>query len=315
MTALSVVIVTFNSAHVIRPCLQALGDLTDSEIVVVDNQSSDRSVELIRKEFPAVVVIEAATNGGFAKGVNAGIAASTGERVMLLNPDAVVDATSVRFMIETVDRHWRSLVAPLIQQPGGATRIGSGGRFPTPWRMGAHYFGLSRLSGIDGHYLLLSDVVAAHGIIDVEWATGACVMASRSTVDAVGGLDERWFMYAEDIDLCWRVRRGGGTVLIDTRAHATHLVGESNARRGAVNSMWVVNLYDFYVLRMAPSRSAVLRWGLVVAAGLAVRSLVFALQGLNPRRRASRLIAAAEFRAHSVAVLRCVVPYTRRLRA
>lgn len=296
--ALSIIVVTYNSAHVILDCLAAVAHIEDCEVVVYDNASSDDTVEVVRLKFPMVAVIEGVDNAGFAKGVNRAVAASSAPRVMLLNPDAVIEEAAVRRLMTSLDHRPSAVIAPLVVHPQGLVKVASAGYFPTPAAMGAHYSGLSRLPGVRGHYVLLNDV-SDDRITEVDWVSGACLMTTRTTWDALGGLDERWFMYAEDIDFCWRVRQHGGSVWMDSAATATHLVGASDGTRsGAVNSLWVENLYDFYALRMARGPLATVRWGLVVSAGLLVRSIVFSLQ-----RRPS---AAREFRAHSRAVLRCM---------
>lgn len=295
MSALSIVIVTFNSAHVVLDCLHSVAEIDDIEVIVYDNASSDDTVELVARKFPSVVVIEGARNEGFAVGVNRGVAASTSPLVMLLNPDAVIDEGAVRTLIETLNDRPLGIVAPLVVHPEGLVKVASAGHFPSPSAMLTHYSGLSRLPGIRGHYLLLDDA-SRERYTQVDWVSGACLMTSRATWDAVNGLDQRWFMYAEDIDFCWRVSRLGGVSIMDSSATATHLVGESDgARADSVNSMWVKNLYEFYGLRMARGRLTTAWWGVVVAAGLLFRSVVFTAQR-RPR-------SAKEFRAHSRAVL------------
>lgn len=295
----SVLIVTYNSSHVIGACLSALG--SDLEVIVYDNASSDQTVTLIEEDFPHCSVIAGNRNLGFAGGVNRAAAQATGRNIMLLNPDAVIAAEDVRILSETVAFTHGGIVAPLIHTEG--VRVAAAGRMPTAWKMASHYFGLSRLARgrrwLQGHYLLPSDI--GDDVVAVDWVTGACLMLDAETWQRVGGLSERWFMYAEDIEFCWRVGRSGGAVVIQPRARARHLVGSSSNTATEVNSAWVLNLYEFYRSDLARSGLQRLWWGVVVGAGLAFRALVFQLQSLrNPAAEQRR--SAREFARHSRAI-------------
>ena len=297
----SVLIVTYNSAHVIGDCLSALG--SDHEVIVYDNASADETVTLIEQKFPHCTVIAGDRNLGFAVGVNRAAAQATGRSIMLLNPDAVITATDVRVLAQTVASTHGGIVAPLIHTDG--VRVAAAGRMPTAWAMTTHYFGLSRLARgrrrLQGHYLLPADI--ADDVVAVDWVTGACLMIDAETWRRVGGLSERWFMYAEDIEFCWRVGRSGGAVLIQPRAHARHLVGSSSGRTTTdINSAWVLNLYEFYRADLARSGVQRLWWGVVVGAGLAFRALLFRAQSLrNPAAGHRR--SALEFAHHSRAII------------
>jgi N-acetylglucosaminyl-diphospho-decaprenol L-rhamnosyltransferase len=296
---LSVVVVTFNSAEVVLHALDALTGIADLEIVVVDNASTDATVDVVRTALPSATVIENDENVGFARAVNEGVRRSNGELVMLLNPDAEIGAPGIRLLRDALRSHPADVVAPFVEQPA-PQRIVSAGRMPTTWRMFTHYFGLSRLSArlpfLEGHYLLPRQV---HQTMAVEWVTGACLAIARRTWDQMGGLSERWFMYAEDIEFCYRVRRSGHQVWLVPGARASHLVGQSDSTGSTtVNAAWVVNLRDFYATDLASSRSAVTLWTAVVASGLGVRGLVAAA------RRGPGSPAARRFRAYSRALVR-----------
>ncbi|MBY4272412.1 glycosyltransferase family 2 protein [Rhodococcus fascians] len=296
----SALIVTYNSSHVIGDCLSALG--SDHEVIVYDNASTDETVALIEQKFPHCSVIAGDRNLGFAGGVNKAAEQATGRNIMLLNPDAIIAAEDVRILAETVVSTHGGIVAPLIHTDG--VRVAAAGRMPTAWAMVTHYFGLSRVfrnrKQFRGHYLLPDQVGAS--VVSTEWVTGACLMVEAATWWRVGGLDERWFMYAEDIEFCWRVGRAGGEVVIQPLAHAHHLVGSSNGKaRVETNSAWVLNLYDFYCNDLAESAVQRVWWGLSVGCGLRFRALVFLVQSLM-HPAADHRRSAREFRDHSTAV-------------
>ena len=289
---LSVVLVTYNSAHVVGKALDGLGVDPMIEIVVVDNGSSDETVQLIRRDHPHVLLIESKDNLGFAKGVNRGVEPSHGEFVMLLNPDAVISSASVAELLDAAQRDRESVFAPFIEQPA-PQRIVSAGWLPTTWRMFTHYSGLSRLGRrtrwAQGHYLLPDQVRQP---VKVEWATGACILLSRDVWDDLGGLSERWFMYAEDVEFCFRAQRAGHDIWLLPAARATHLVGASDGRRSdSINSAWVLNLRDFHALDLSRSRASTLSWTIIVAAGLASRAILSALRH-GPSSEGARRFAA-----------------------
>lgn len=315
-----IVIVTFNSDEVIGDCLTAL-DGDEFDIVVIDNASSDTTCAVVAGRFPGLTLIRNDENAGFARAVNRAASTLSSDLVMLLNPDAVIESDAVRALAESVRAHPDRIGAPVVRDPSGVARIAGAGRFPTPRAMFLHYSGLSRLSdgvpGFAGHYLTGRQVAARSGLIDVQWVSGACLMMSAALWGRLGGLSERWFMYAEDIELCWRAAhvdmRGGAepACFVDTGVDATHVVGGSSKRDGGDatgsplrRSDWVRNLFDFFCLSMASRRRDCLLWGCATATGLLLRSAVFCLQGARPGTRGARHRRnAVAFARHAAAVL------------
>ncbi|MFJ4221388.1 glycosyltransferase family 2 protein [Curtobacterium luteum] len=296
---LSVVLVTYNSAHVVTAALDGLGERRGTEVVLVDNDSTDGTADLVRDRYPHVIVVESGGNLGFAKGVNLGVRHARGSFVMLLNPDATIAEPDLRALLAAARRDPGSVFAPFVEQPA-PQRIVSAGWAPSTWRMFAHYSGLSRLGRharwLQGHYLLPAQVRSP---VRVDWATGACLLLSRGLWDRLGGLSERWFMYAEDVEFCWRVRSSGHDVWLLPEARATHLVGASDGRRtDSVDPAWVVNLREFHALTMARGRASTASWTVVVAAGLASRAALAAV------RHGPRSDAARRFSAYSAALVR-----------
>jgi N-acetylglucosaminyl-diphospho-decaprenol L-rhamnosyltransferase len=306
----SVVIVTYNSAEMLPSCLASLGDAHSPgiELIVVDNASGDQTSSRVRAEYPYIQIIQNEVNLGFAKAVNIGAAAARGEYIVLLNPDATLRPGVLTSLMEEADQSERiGVIAPLLSDPAGRLRIGSAGRDPSTWRMFCHYFGLSRMLGrfpmFEGHYLLSRHLTSSR---EVDWVTGACMVVSRRVWHALGGLSERWFMYAEDMEFCHRVRESGYLVVVNPALSATHLVGESTS--GNVLSpdpAWVVNLYDYYACDIASSRPAALLWRLVVSGGLLLRAFVYRIRSItNPSRRHLWALESARFASFADGALR-----------
>jgi N-acetylglucosaminyl-diphospho-decaprenol L-rhamnosyltransferase len=308
MAVVQIVVVSYNSKHVIADSLCDIVGHPDIRVTVVDNQSQDGTPEFIEREFPSVQVIRSGSNLGFAKAVNLGVAAGESPFLLLLNPDAIVDATVVLEMAARMEQNPSiGITAPHIVQPGGKLEILETGRFPTLWRVFTHYSGMSRLSShvpiLEGQFLLQRSTTRSR---DVDWVTGAVMMIRRSVFDHLDGLSTRWFMYAEDIEICLRVKRAGFRVIYYSDIRATHLMGGSDQFSPAeTNSAPFVNLLDFYERDLAPNRIAAAAWRLVVATGLATRSAAYGLKSHrgNNSERAYWRARSDKFSDYASAVL------------
>jgi N-acetylglucosaminyl-diphospho-decaprenol L-rhamnosyltransferase len=296
--SISVIMVTYNSALVVLASLLPLIAHKDIEIIVVDNNSQDDTLALLEHSAPDARILRNLENVGFAKAVNRGVQQARGDVIVLLNPDAVVTPVHLRLLCGRLQDKQIGVIAPVIRHPAGRLKILSAGRLPSAWRMFTHYSGLSRIfkgiSILEGHYLLPSKKL--RGLVNVEWVTGACLAVRRTVWDQLGGLSERWFMYAEDIEFCHRVGSAGLRICLDMQVSATHLVGASDGARGdAVNPAWVLNLYDFYRSNMSSNSFTAGVWRVAVSAGLMSRSFLYRTLALKPGNQEN----AAAWRAES----------------
>jgi GT2 family glycosyltransferase len=304
--AVSVVIVTYNSLGVIAECLATL-DSPDLQLIIVDNASTDGTAEFVEAQAPRAKVIRARENVGFAAGVHLGVEHATSATIALLNPDAVASSGSLLELARRLNSDpLLGAVAPIVVQPDGRLRIVSAGRTPTLWRMFTHYSGLSRLGrtcrALEGHYLLPDQVADSR---DVDWATGACLVISREAWSTTGGLSTRWFMYAEDIEFCWRLKQSGFSVRIYPDLVVSHLVGASETGHASkINSAWVTTLFDFYRSDLSHNYVTTLLWKIIVAGGLLSRSIIYSTLALRDATKWSW--EAERFRAHARALLKAV---------
>lgn len=308
---LSVVLVSYNSSEVICGALDPLVGVDGVDVVVIDNCSQDSTVADIQKRYPSVRIMQMTQNLGFAKAVNLAVESCGASDVMLLNPDAVVDIESVRTLVAALAEPGSGIVAPLIADPGSRLGILPAGRFPTIWRMLLHYSGASRLSSskkaLWGHYLRPTNVSSER--LSVDWVTGACMLFSRGTWEAAGRLIERWFMYAEDIDFCFRVKSLGLSVDLVPAATASHLVGHSDSSGSfTANPAWITNLHDFYHSQLSRSAFHSFSWCLLVSLGLLTRSWAYWLKSLDSKNDVGWLAEAVRFRIFSLAVLKRALP-------
>lgn len=243
MVKLSVIIVNYNVQHFLEQCLHSVRKAASgiaTEVFVVDNNSVDGSVQMVKEKFPEVVLIANKANTGFSKANNQAIRISKGEYVLLLNPDTVVEENTFRKVVDFMDAHPDAggLGVQMIDGKGNFLPESKRG-LPTPAVAFYKIFGLSALlpkSKTFGRYHLgFLDRNATHA---VEVLSGAFMLMRKATLDKVGLLDEDYFMYGEDIDLSYRIILGGykNYYFHDTRI--IHYKGEST-KKSSVNYVFV----------------------------------------------------------------------------
>ncbi len=236
---LSIIIVNYNVSSFLEQALNSVYKAlknVEAEVFVVDNNSSDNSLAMIAEKFPQVIVIANKENVGFAKANNQAIRKSTGEYVLLLNPDTVVEEDTlekcVRFMDATPDAG--GLGVKMVNGKGEFLPESKRG-IPVPSVAFYKLFGLSKLfphSKKFGTYHL--SYLSEDEIHSVEVLAGAFMMMRRSVLDQVGLLDEDYFMYGEDIDLSYRILKGGYKNYYFPETRIIHYKGEST-KKGSLN--------------------------------------------------------------------------------
>jgi N-acetylglucosaminyl-diphospho-decaprenol L-rhamnosyltransferase len=229
MTHLAIVIVTYNSRDEIDAALRALHEprpRVDHEIVVVDNASSDGTAAHVRSRWPDVRVIDAGANLGFAAANNLGIRSMSSELVLLLNPDTRAPGEAIDRLAAYLDAHPDCAIAgPRIVDGQGRAEL-SFGAMISPL---AECRQKLLVTGSQRQWPIVTPAVErmTSTTRSVDWVSGACLMVRRSDLDAVGLLDERFFMYTEDVDLGAAVRARGRHVVFVADAQIEHLRGRS----------------------------------------------------------------------------------------
>lgn len=232
---LSVVIVNYNVRQFLENALasvyRALHGLT-GEVFVVDNASEDGSVEMVRSKFPAVHLIENPANVGFARANNVALKKARGRYLLLLNPDTVVQEDTFTVMVRFLDAHPEAgLAGCKILNPDGSFQLPCRRSFPTPWVAFTKIFGLSALfpkSRLFGRYNLT--YLDPDETYPVDAVSGSFMMLRREVYEKVGGLDEAFFMYGEDLDWCYRIQQAGYRVYYVPTTQIIHFKGESTKR-------------------------------------------------------------------------------------
>ena len=232
MTDLSIIIVSWNTKKYLEECLTSLQTIDGNlsvEIIVVDNASTDGSPEMIRTQFPNVKLMETGANLGFAGGNNIGLKEVSGKYICLINSDANVPPDCLPKMHSYMEQQPTiGLLGPGMLRPDGRV-YRSGMRFPTLWNLLLRALFLDSLfkgSGFFGGYLMKDFQFDRTRDIDV--LNGWLWMARREALNQVGSLDDRFFMYAEDVDWCKRFHLAGWRVVFYPEARALHYGGASS---------------------------------------------------------------------------------------
>jgi N-acetylglucosaminyl-diphospho-decaprenol L-rhamnosyltransferase len=287
----SIVVLNYNTRDDLRTCLRGLlaegstrpaGGALEAEVFVVDNASGDGSADMVASEFDWVRLIRSPRNGGFAYGNNQALRAASGDAVLVLNPDTVLPRGSISALLAVLQDHPEAgMVGPRLLRPDGSMHLACRRSFPTPavalWRM----TGLSRLfpdNARFGRYNLT--FVDPDLAIEVDSVCGACLLVRRSVIERVGMLDERFFMYGEDLDWCLRTRQAGWTVRYEPSIVVQHQHGAASRKRALRTNIHFFRAMDLfyrkhYVQQYHPLLTGVVRTSIYAALGLAMcRSLL-----------------------------------------
>lgn len=233
---ISILIVNYNTCRLTMDCLRSVYESDTNysyEIILIDNHSRDDSVEQISREFPGVFLIANQDNTGFASANNQGIKVASGRYVLLLNSDTVVRKDTLETMISFMDgRPDIGASGCKIILPDGSLDKACKRGFPTPAASFYYAFGFSRLfpdrPRFNGYQLGYLDPDQDY---PVDCLVGAFMMLRRETIEQVGGLDEEFFMYGEDLDWCFRIKEAGWGIHYYPQTTIVHLKGGSARRR------------------------------------------------------------------------------------
>jgi GT2 family glycosyltransferase len=212
----SIIIVSYNTRDFLKKCLHSLRDISSdllAEIIVVDNCSSDGSVEMVENEFPEAELVRNQSNLGYAKAVNQGMRRSRGRYFLILNPDIEAGADAIRSLWEFMEANPEAGISGAkLLYPDGALQMSCRTFYTLPIVVMRRTF--------LGKIFPNSRVVRDHLMLDwghdserhVDWVIGACMMVRRDAYEGVGGMDERFFLYLEDVDWCYRMKQHGWKV-------------------------------------------------------------------------------------------------------
>ena len=268
MRDVSAVVVTFNALAWLEHCLESV---REAETIVVDNGSTDGTVELVRRRFPGARLI-LQDNVGLAGGWNRGIEGASGRYYLLLNADAWLTAGSLERLVAFADAHPEAaVVGPRLRNPDGTLQRSVRG-FPTLWRLATEYFFLRKLA--PGSRLLNGFYGAGFGhdeVREAEFVMGACMLVRREAVEEVGPLDEAFFLFSEETDWAYRFAQAGWKTLFFPDAECVHVGG--GAHGGRLLRENVRGHLRFLAKHRGQAYAERARW--LLRAALLMRGLVF----------------------------------------
>ena len=296
---LSVIVVNWNTYQLLDACLRSVEAARENllvDVIVVDNGSSDGSVDMVRQRFPGVLVIANASNRGYAAANNQAIERARGRHLLLLNSDATVEPAALGTLVKYADDHPEAgVIGPKLLNPDGTLQP-SGGPFPTPASTVASLLGLHRLTGRPRYGTRRDYGKPA----DVDEVSGAAMLIRRQVIDQIGVLDEGYAWGYEDVDFCLRARRAGWRVHYVPDARVVHQWGGSQRLAPAATIVKAIAGRRRYFQKHYGRLSA----GLVMAATFMshlLRLVVFSVLGLGSKVLRGR--ARTE-----LAVLRAISP-------
>lgn len=242
---LSIIIVNYNVSNLLKEAINSLRNACiefEYEIIVIDNNSKDDSKEMIKREFPSVFLIENIINVGFSKANNQGIAISSGEYLLVINPDTVTEKTTISKVIDFMDSRLDvgGLTVKMANGKGKYLKESKRG-LPTPWASFNKLVGLSKVfpkSKIFNQYY--AGHINENENSEIDILPGAFMFLRKQAIDIIGGFDEDFFMYGEDIDLSYRLKLAGFKNYYFPEASIIHFKGQST------NKLSLLYIRSFY---------------------------------------------------------------------
>ena len=233
---LSIVIVNYNVKNLLKKCLESIFKYekdTEFEVIVVDNNSKDHSQEMLKRDFPQVQLIENKRNLGFSRACNQGIKEGQGRYILLLNPDTELTSGGFKKMIDFMDSKPEvGICGPKMMDQEGNLQF-SCRSFPSYLTaISSSQSILNRIfpeNFLSQKYLLKEQDHSQ--IREVDWVSGSCLLAKTEMFEKIGLLDERFYMYVEDVDLCYRAKKSGFSVFYFPLVVVVHHIGKSTQKK------------------------------------------------------------------------------------
>lgn len=272
---LSVAIVSYNTRALLLDCLQSVFESIATitfEIIVVDNHSSDTTVEAVRTAYPSVRLIVNQENRGFSKAVNQALAVSSGRYLLMLNSDTRVRMLALDRMVACLDREPEIGAVGCKQWTGEGRLSQSCFRFPSVGDHLRHAMLFRKVAPTWQEALVAQQAIDCTTSQDVDWINGACLMVRRDLLEACGGLDEGYFMYFEDVALCRALHDRGYRIRHLADADIVHLIGRSGEHdRLRLNLVWELSRIRYVERHFPPLKRIIMKiW---IAVGVLVRLL------------------------------------------
>jgi hypothetical protein len=249
---LSIIIVNWNTKDVLANCLRLMGSRGTVDVVVVDNASTDGSPHMVKEEYPEVRLIINERNVGFAGAANQGIRSSKARYLFLLNSDTLLKGHIIQDMVRFMEEHPKAgAMGPRLVLPDGSPQPYSFGCDPTIGYLLRRGLNLLLRKGYLHNW-------GTEEVQEVDWVSGASLMLRRRALEETGLLDENFFLYFEDNDLCLRLRQKGWKVYFNPMVEVVHLGGESLAKNESARAEYYRSLLYYYSKHYGKLQTAIL---------------------------------------------------------
>ena len=283
---ISIVIVTWNAKHFLKQCILSVYRETKNlpfELIVVDNASSDGSMEMVKKEFPEVELLRNDKNLGFSKANNRAIQKILKEQrsdyILLLNVDTLIRDRAINRLVSYLESNPDAgAVSPALMLPSRRFQTGAGGYLPGAITGFNYFFFLSRLLPQVAKPLFIEQSVYSKkkGPVSVEWLSGACLTVKREVVESIGLMDEDYYFYAEDIDWGRRMKRKGVRLHYLPWISIIHYQGMNDEKSlREINTKWLMMLYKYVKKEKGQIEYVIFRFFSIV--GFLLRLFLYAL--------------------------------------
>ncbi len=286
---LSIIIVNWNVRELLKECLDSVYRETampkeQFEVFVVDNDSSDGSVDMVKAHFPDVHLVANTENVGFGKANNQVLDQCRGEYVLLFNPDAMAINNAIDKLLDHADQQKNVAVwgARLLNVDHSLQRW-TGGSFPNIMNITGHYLFISRLLSYFGSTQSLYLETDVDVDVDVDWVSGACMLLRSEALDNKL-FDDRFFMYGEDMELCHRLKSGGWRIVYTPAASVVHVQGASmKSQEGDILLSSLKGLRSFYTLLHGKQKVWLVDF--ITILGFGVRWGLYSILGFFTRKK------------------------------
>jgi GT2 family glycosyltransferase len=282
MPDLSICLVTLNAKQYLRDCLASIATYPASistEIIVVDNHSTDGTLEMLRQDFSQVSLIQNNQNDGFARPSNQAIRVALGKYVLVLNPDTLVMEGTLDRLTTFLEEHPEAgIVGPKVLNRDGSLQKACRRGISRPWATFSYFSGFARLfpnSKLFGGYLL--NYLNEDETYLVDGVSGSCMLIRRRVIEQVGLFDERFFAYQEDADYCFQAQQAGWQIYYYPAARIIHYGGQGGSRAQPIRSIfeWHRSYYLFYKKNLARDYFFLFNWFYYCLMGLKLGFALF----------------------------------------
>lgn len=291
MLDLSICIATLNARDYLRDCLKSIFEQssylqwTDAnsipliptpnqssagegklnfELIIIDNASTDGTIEMLKQEYPIIKVVQNQRNEGFARPINQALRLSSGEYLLVLNPDTIIPPGALNKLVDYQRSHPEvGICGPKVLNRDGSLQKACRRGVSRPWAAFSYFSGLSRIfpkSKFFGGYLL--NYMDENAVHEVDGVSGSCMLIRRKVIDQVGYFDERFFAYQEDADYCFQVKKAGWKIMYYPEAQIYHFGGQGGSRVQPYRSIyeWHRSYYLYYGKNLARDYFFLFNW-------------------------------------------------------